>query len=103
MFVVIFVIVVATGLIGLVGFFQRPLPPGARDLPIAAAFSFSRLLLAYLTALAWTIPAGAGLRRSKWSAPFVTPAFELSASIPATCLPPLPVGFGVVLTRAGRL
>src|SRR2546428_8348830 len=35
MFVVIFVIVVATGLIGLVGFFQRPLPPRARDLPIA--------------------------------------------------------------------
>src|SRR3989442_182214 len=80
---------VATDLIGLVGFFQRPLPPGERDLPIAAAFSFSRLLLAYLTALAWTIPAAAWLWRSKWAARFVTPAFEVSASIPATAHAPL--------------
>src|SRR3989475_5795545 len=101
MFVVIFVIVVATGLIGLVGFFQRPLPPGARDLPIAAAFSFSRLLLAYLTALAWTIPAAAWLGRSKWAARFVTPAFEISASIPATALQPLIIGFAVVVTMGG--
>ncbi len=101
MFLVIFVIVVATGLIGLVGFFQRPLPSGARDLPIAAAFSFLRLLLAYLAALAWTIPAAAWLGRSKWAARFVTPAFEISASIPATALQPLIIGFAVAVTMGG--
>ena len=100
LFLIIFVIVVATGLIGLVGFFQQPLPSGARDLPIAAAFSFLRLLLAYLSALAWTIPAAAWLGRSKWAERFVTPAFEISASIPATALQPLIIGFAVAVTTA---
>lgn len=101
MFLVIFVIVVATGLIGLVSFFQRPLPSGARDLPIAAGFSFLRLLLAYLSALVWTIPVAAWLGRSRWAARFVTPVFEISASIPATALQPLIIGFAVALTMGG--
>src|SRR5947209_3745941 len=101
LFLIIFVIVVATGLIGLVGFFQRPLPSEARGLPIAAAFSFLRLLLAYLSALAWTIPVAAWLGRSKWAARFVTPVFEISASIPATALQPLIIGFAVAVTMGG--
>ena len=101
LFLAIFVIVVATGLVGVVGFFLRPLPSGAKDLPVAAAFSFLRLLLAYLSALAWTIPVAAWLGRSKWAARFVTPAFEISASIPATALQPLIIGFAVAITMGG--
>ena len=101
MFLVVFVIVVATGIIGLVGFFQRPLPSGSRDLPIAAGFSFLRLLVAYLSALAWTIPAAAWLGRSEWAARFATPLFEISASIPATALQPLIIGFAVAVTMGG--
>src|SRR5207245_4323098 len=71
------------------------------DLRCAAAFPSSTPLLAYLTALAWTIPAAAWLGRSKWAARFVTPAFEISASIPATALQPLIIGFSVVVTMGG--
>src|SRR5213078_5415500 len=55
LFVVVFVVVVATGLVGLVQMFLRPLPPNASLLPSAAVLSFSRLLVAYAIALVWTI------------------------------------------------
>ena len=103
MFLIVFVIVITTGLIGIVGFFQRPLPRGSAELPAAAAFSFLRLLLAYVTALAWTIPMAAWLGRSRWAARFVTPALEISASIPATALQPLIIGFAVAVTAGGYL
>src|SRR5205823_3891697 len=97
LFVVVFVVVVATGLVGLVQMFLRPLPPNASLLPSAAELSFSRLLVAYAIALVWTIPVAAMLGESQRAARYLTPALELFASLPATALLPVIVGFALLL------
>src|SRR5437773_9536798 len=77
--------------------FLRPLHPNASLLPSAAVLSFSRLLVAYAIALVWTIPVAAMLGESQRAARYLTPALELFASLPATALLPVIVGFVLIL------
>jgi len=100
LFIVVFVLVVSTGLIGLVQMFLRPLPPAAALLPSAALLSFSRLLLAYGVALAWTVPVAAFLGESQRASRYLTPVLELFASLPATALLPVIIGFALVVTTS---
>jgi NitT/TauT family transport system permease protein len=101
LFAIVFVLVVGTGLVGLVQMFLKPLPSGAALLPSAALFSFLRLLLAYVIALAWTIPVAAILGESERASRYLAPFLELFASLPATAL--LPVIVGVSLIIAGSV
>ncbi len=79
LFVAVFVIVVSTG---------------------AAFLSFSRLLVAYAIALAWTVPVAAFLGESERASRYLTPVLELFASLPATALLPVIVGFALVVTAS---
>jgi len=100
LFVVVFILVVSAGLFGLAQMFLRPLPPSAALLPSAAFLSFSRLLVAYGIALAWTVPVAAFLGESERASRYLTPVLELFASLPATALLPVIVGFALVLTAS---
>ncbi|HKW43808.1 MAG TPA: ABC transporter permease subunit, partial [Thermoplasmata archaeon] len=100
MFLVIFVIVVASGMVGLVQLFLRPLPPRAALLPAAALDSFIRLLVAYGVALGWTIPMAIVLGENERISRYLTPVFEVVASLPATALLPLIVGISVLVASA---
>src|SRR5213595_2950674 len=84
LFVVVFILVVSAGLFGLAQMFLRPLPPSAALLPSAAFLSFSRLLVAYGIALAWTVPVAAFLGENERASRYLTPVLELFASLPAT-------------------
>src|SRR5207247_1698767 len=100
LFVVVFILVVSAGLFGLAQMFLRPLPPSAALLPSAAFLSFSRLLVAYGIALTWTVPVAAFLGESERASRYLTPVLELFASLPATALLPVIVGFALVLTAS---
>ncbi len=100
MFLVILVFVIAAGVIGLVGVFLSPLPPLAAEIPIAVLSSLARLALAYVVALAWTIPMAAWVAHSKRVSRIVTPVLEVVASIPATALFPVILAFSVVVVGA---
>src|SRR5438552_15863939 len=80
--------------------FLRPLPPSAALLPSAAFLSFSRLLVAYGSALAWTVPVAAFLGESERASRYLTPVLDLFASLPATALLPVTAGFALVLTAS---
>jgi len=97
MFLVVLVVVVVAGVVGIAGLLLRP-PPDAGQIPTAAAFSFGRLLTAYGLAIAWTIPAAAFVGRSARVSRLLTPVFEVFASIPATALLPVFVGFAIFAT-----
>ncbi len=101
MFVIVFLIVTITGLVGLAQLFLRPLPTDAALLPMAALLSFSRLTVAYGIALAWTIPIAVLLGQSERASRYLTPVLEVFASLPATAL--LPVIIGVSLVIAGSI
>lgn len=102
MFLIVFAVVVGAGLVGLAGLFLHPLPSLAQDLPAAAFLSFSRLAIAYIAALAWTIPLAAWVGGSERAARFVRPALEVFASVPATALLPVVVAFSLAIaTSAG--
>src|SRR5881397_423568 len=93
LFLAVLVLVVVAGLVGLARLFLSPLPPAATELPRAAASSFIRLALAYAIALAWTIPLAAWIGRNPRGSRYVTPVLEVAASLPATALLPIIVGF----------
>ncbi|HYY48700.1 MAG TPA: ABC transporter permease subunit [Thermoplasmata archaeon] len=97
LFLVVFTIVVSTGLVGLGGMFLRPLPSSANLLPTAAALSFVRLLAAYVIALAWTIPIAVFLGESERASRILAPVLEVFASLPATALLPVIVGFAILV------
>ncbi|HEX9340379.1 MAG TPA: ABC transporter permease subunit [Thermoplasmata archaeon] len=100
MFLIVFTIVVTTGLVGLVQLFLRPLPARAGSLPEAALFSFSRLLIAYGVALAWTIPMAALLGENERASRLLTPVLEIFASLPATALLPVILGFSLLVAAS---
>jgi len=100
LFLVILFLVVSAGLLGLVKLFLGPLPPEAATLPIAALSSFLRLAAAYGIALVWTIPVAAWIGRNPRSSRFVTPILEVLASLPATALLPVIVGFALFLVSS---
>ena len=98
LFAVIFALVVVTGIVGLIGLLLRPHSPGVSEIPAATVRSLARLALAYGAALAWTIPAAVVLGRSPRASRLLTPVIEVSASLPATALLPLIIGFAIFLT-----
>jgi NitT/TauT family transport system permease protein len=100
MFLIVFVMVVSTGLVGLGRMFLRPLPLDVRFLPSAAALSFLRLLVAYGIAVAWTIPVAVLLGESERASRLLAPVLELFASLPATALLPVIVGFSVFVAAS---
>src|SRR2546428_10118922 len=100
MFIAILLLVVVAGMVGLVRLFLSPLPPAATELPRAAASSFIRLALAYGIALAWTIPLAAWIGRNPRGSRYVTPVLEVAASLPATALLPIIVGFALFATAS---
>src|SRR3989442_13013378 len=102
LFIAILVLVVVAGLVGLARLFLSPLPPAASELPRAAASSFIRLALAYAIALAWTIPLAAWIGRNPRGSRYVTPVLEVAASLPATALLPIIVGFALFATASLR-
>ncbi len=100
MFLIIFVIVVTTGLVGLTQLFLRPLPAKAGLLPEATLFSFTRLVIAYGIALAWTIPMAVLLGESDRASRLLTPVLEIFASLPATALLPVILGFSLLVAAS---
>jgi len=100
MFIAIFLLVVVAGLVGLARLFLSPLPPAAAELPHAAALSFVRLALAYGIALAWTIPLAAWIGRNPRGSRYLMPVLEVAASLPATALLPIIVGFALIVTAS---
>jgi len=100
LFIIVLLLVVTTGLLGLAQLFLRPLPPEAAGLPLAALLSFARLLVAYGIALAWTIPVAVILGESERASRFLTPALEIFASLPATALLPVILGFSLAVVAS---
>jgi NitT/TauT family transport system permease protein len=100
LFLVILALVVGSGILGLVRLFLSPLPADAARLPAAALSSFLQLAVGYLVALAWTVPVAAWLGRGPASSRFVTPILEVFASLPATALLPVIVGFALLVARS---
>jgi len=100
MFLVVFVVVVGAGLVGLAGLVLQP-PADASLLPEAALLSFARLTFAYGLAIAWTLPMAVLVGQSAKASRRLTPILEVFASIPATALLPIIVGFALAVT-AGR-
>src|SRR5207247_6936789 len=98
MFVAILALVVVVGVLGLARLFLSRLPEAAAELPRAAASSFVRLSIAYGISLAWTIPLAAWIGRSPRGSRYVTPVLEVAASLPATALLPIIVGFALLVT-----
>ena len=100
MFAAILALVVVVGVLGLARLFLSRLPEAAAELPRAAASSFIRLGLAYGIALAWTIPLAAWIGRSPRGSRYITPVLEVAASLPATALLPIIVGFALIVTAS---
>ena len=100
MFIAIFLVVVTTGLAGLTRMILRPLPPAASAIPDATLRSLARLALAYGVSLLWTIPVAVFVGRNPRASRVLTPLIEVSASIPATALLPLILGFAIAVTRS---
>ena len=62
--------------------------PEVATLPILAVFSFSRIYLAYILALAWTLIVGIMVARSKTLSNIFMPIFDIGQSTPALALFP---------------
>ncbi len=81
----------------LYGIFTGPLPPDVNQIPVDTLDSLARLAVAYGVALAWTIFAAAWIVRSKRASKYVTPVLEVVASVPATALLPVIIGFVIAV------
>ncbi|MGE5362367.1 MAG: ABC transporter permease subunit, partial [Bacteroidales bacterium] len=75
----------------------RPLPAEAAGIPSALAFSFLRLLAAYIISLAWTLPLAYWLSLSARRAARVLPVVQVLASMPATAFFPVIVAIVLAL------
>ncbi|HYM39360.1 MAG TPA: ABC transporter permease subunit [Thermoplasmata archaeon] len=100
MFLVIFLLVVAVGAVNVVALFHAGPPAVANAIPNAVIHSLGRLALAYLVALAWTIPTAAWLVHNARASKFLTPVIEVVASVPATALFPLIIAFAILAAGA---
>src|SRR5438105_8962573 len=69
----------------------RPANVTAFQLIGLTLFSLSRLVIAYLIALGWTLAAGILIARSQRLSRWLVPIFDIGQSIPATALFPLVV------------
>lgn len=95
MLVLIVVIGAAEGIYALIQIFVGPLPADVYQIPMDTLLSMGRLALAYLVSLGWTIFAAAWVVHSKRASKYVTPVLEVVASVPATALLPVIIGFAV--------
>lgn len=73
----------------------QPLPSEASQIPAALLASFLRLGVAYLIALAWTLPVAFWVGENPRALRIITPIAEIGASIPATALFPFFILFAV--------
>ena len=62
--------------------------PEIATLPVLALYSFTRIYLAYIIALAWTLAAGIMVARSKTLSDIFMPIFDIGQSTPALALFP---------------
>ncbi|MDD5474663.1 MAG: ABC transporter permease subunit [Candidatus Methanoperedens sp.] len=76
------------------------LPEDAHSIPLAIAYSFMRLSVAYVICIIWTIPAAVYIARNKKASSYLMPVMEVAASIPAIALFPAMV---VIFIRYGSL
>ncbi len=76
------------------------LPDEAYSIPLAIAYSFLRLSVAYVICILWTIPAAVYIARNKKASSYLMPIMEVAASIPAIALFPAMV---VIFIRYGSL
>lgn len=89
------------GIYGAVGMLsQVPLTEWGR-IGLAVLFTFLRVLVALLVALAWTIPLGVAIGSNRRVAAILQPMVQIAASIPATALFPIVLLF--VLRLPGGL
>ena len=103
MFLAIVGIVVVAGLAGIAGLVARGLPADASRIPGAVLVSFGRLSLAYVVALAWTVPMAAWIGRDARAARVMTPVLEVFASLPATALLPAILAFSIAVASFAGL
>lgn len=90
-------------LIGLGTIFLAPWEPDLFMIPKAIFFSLLRLLAAYAISLAWTVPVAIWIGYNEKAQQFLTPVFEVLASIPATALFPILVFILVGITGGMNL
>jgi NitT/TauT family transport system permease protein len=76
------------------------LPDEAYSIPLAIAYSFLRLSVAYMICIMWTIPAAYYIAKSNKASSYLMPFMEVVASIPAIALFPALV---VIFIRVGNL
>lgn len=74
---------------------SRPLPSEMALIPLAILASFSRLTVAYLLALAWTLPVAYWVGKSPRVLRIITPIAEIGAAIPAPALFPFFILFAI--------
>lgn len=84
----VFLLLIGWSFVLLVGGLIQPLPSEAHQIPVALLASFLRLVLAYLLALAWTLPVAFWVGENPRALRIITPIAEIGASIPATALFP---------------
>ena len=89
LFMVIFLMIIGSGLYSLIMLFFQPLPPDAFLIPIAIFYSSIRILIAYIICVAWTLPVAVYLYEHKKVEKYALPIAEISAAIPATALFPV--------------
>ncbi len=85
-------------LLALAHLLTQPFPPEAANIPLAILASAARLFVAYIISLAWTLPVAVWIGRNENVARWLTPVFEIVASVPATALFPLIVVFVISTT-----
>jgi len=80
---------IGAGLVALARALLKPWPSQARAIPAAAVASMTRMMVAYLISLAWTLPCALAAGESPRFNRFLTPIAEIVGAIPATALFPL--------------
>ncbi len=96
MLLAILVLAGGEAVVALAQIFEGPLPADAYAIPVDTLLSLGRLALAYAVSLGWTIFAAAWVVHSKRASKYVTPVLEVIASVPATALLPVIIGFAVL-------
>ncbi|MEK6953624.1 MAG: ABC transporter permease subunit [Candidatus Micrarchaeota archaeon] len=78
----------------------EPLPVEAYEIPLALAYSFVRLVVAFIIALAWTLPTAIFVMRNPSYRRFLVPFFEIIAAIPSPALFPIIILFALFATKS---
>lgn len=86
---------IGKSLLLLVEGFTPPLPSEAAMIPMAILASLGRLTIAYIIALAWTLPAAIWVGENPRAFRIFTPLAEIGASIPAPALFPFFIFFAI--------